>query len=193
MTLDSSSKPHIGFDNGSARLSYARPAPAGGGWLIEDVATAGGGHALALDSSNNALIAFHDSAARSLKYAHRTGVNAWTITTIDTPDAADTSGDAGKYPSLALDADGNPRVRLSLRLPGGRHRRRGQIRYLGRFGVANRMGRSGLLGSRHLAVPRQRRRRPHWLLRLRGQQRPAALRHPQRGHRPVAFSRHHHR
>jgi alpha-tubulin suppressor-like RCC1 family protein len=104
LVVDANGKPHVAFNSGTL-LRYARSTTTG--WSIEHVAT-GGSHSLALDGSGLARIAFN--SARSLKYASRTGANAWTVTTIDTPDPADTLGDAGLYPSLVLDTAGTPHV-----------------------------------------------------------------------------------
>ena len=118
LVLDGSARAHISFDNGAARLTYARPSGTNA-WSLEDVAGgAGGGHALVLASLDLARIAFHDAPGRSLKYATRDSSGTWTVTTVDTPPAGDNSGDAGQYPSLALDAAGNPHVAFRFQFNG---------------------------------------------------------------------------
>jgi len=110
VALDSTGRVHASFDNGTSRLTYAQQnGPST--WALEEVATAaGGGNSLALTGANMARIAFHDGATRSLKYAKRNPDHTWTVTTVEAPAADDPLGDAGQFPSLALDSAGNPHI-----------------------------------------------------------------------------------
>ncbi|MBX7253381.1 MAG: SMP-30/gluconolactonase/LRE family protein [Candidatus Promineofilum sp.] len=114
IVIDAGGRRHVAYDYGSGSAyditGYAYQNNLTGEWIRESVVLAGGGHSLAVDSRGQARIAFHDSRARSLKYAERTGLNAWTITTIDTPELGDTLSHAGLYPSLTFDAADNPHV-----------------------------------------------------------------------------------
>ena len=113
LIVDSTGKSHISMVNGIGRLTYAYPRPMVG-WDLEDVATIdgpdGADAALVLTGGNTALIAFFDTAARSLKYAERTAVNIWTVSEVDAPPAGDATGNAGQYAALALDPSGNPHI-----------------------------------------------------------------------------------
>ena len=63
----------------------------------------GAATSLALDSSGNPHITYHDSPAGDLKYAKKSGAG-WITETVDA------AGVVGFYSSLALDAQGSPRV-----------------------------------------------------------------------------------
>ncbi len=58
---------------------------------------------MALDSSGNPHIAYHDEVDGDLKYATRTdqGWSTYTVTS---------SGDTGSYPSIAIDSSGHPHI-----------------------------------------------------------------------------------
>jgi hypothetical protein len=87
-------------------VSMLNVSEAGTVWAIEVVDSSGDmGYycSLALDSSNNPHISYHDYDNRDLKYASWTGAS-WNIETVDS------SGDVGRYPSLVLDSTGNPHI-----------------------------------------------------------------------------------
>ncbi len=111
LALDAGGNPRIGFQDGN-RLKYA--SKSGVAWTIETVdatATVGDYCSLALDAQGEPHIAYHDFTHGDLKYAVKSG-GTWTLETVDTGEQIDQSPahDVGKYASLALDAQGNPRI-----------------------------------------------------------------------------------
>jgi YD repeat-containing protein len=75
-------------------------------WRIDPVETVRTSiSSLALDSSGNSHIAYHDRTTGTIKYAKWTG-NSWAIQTVDTPAAGGNYG----VPSIALDSAGNPHI-----------------------------------------------------------------------------------
>jgi len=74
-------------------------------WYIETVDGTGivGLHtSIALDSSNNPHISYHDDTNKDLKYAHYDG--SWNIETVDS------AGYVGPLTSIALDSSNNPHI-----------------------------------------------------------------------------------
>ena len=110
IALDSSGSPHVlsvdpaqfGSQNG---LEYATLD--GETWTVEKVGTGPlpyeFGNSIAVDSQGRPHIVWFDDQGQDLKYAIRDS-GGWTISTVDS------AGDVGRYPSLALDQDGNPVV-----------------------------------------------------------------------------------
>jgi len=110
VALDSSGSPHVlsvdpaqfGSQNG---LEYATLD--GETWTVETVGTGPlpyeFGNSIAIDSQDRPHIVWFDDQGKDLKYAIRDS-GGWTISIVDS------AGDVGRYPSLALDQDGNPVV-----------------------------------------------------------------------------------
>ena len=81
-------------------------------WLIETVDSAGDVGAdtsLALDASGAPHISYYDATHGDLKYAHR-GDGRWHTETVDAADTVGAAGIVGVHSSLALAADGEPRI-----------------------------------------------------------------------------------
>ncbi len=110
VAIDSSGSPHVlsvdpvqfGSQNG---LEYATFD--GQTWTVETVGTGPllyeFGNSIAIDSQNRPHIVWFDDQNQDLKYALRDS-DGWTISTVDS------EGDAGRYPSLALDQEDRPVV-----------------------------------------------------------------------------------
>jgi uncharacterized caspase-like protein len=81
--------------------------PASLTWQIETIDASTGtvyfGNSLALDSSGVPCVAYYDPGTTNLVYACRTG-GSWQY------DTADSSGNVGKYTSLALDVNDHPHI-----------------------------------------------------------------------------------
>ncbi len=109
LALDAEGRPHIAYVDATSRgdLKYARRVDAA--WSTEIVDSGcstcfvGDDPALAIDSQDTVHIAYFDRTNADLRYARGTA-GAWTIET-----AADLE-DMGRYASLALDAQGAPRI-----------------------------------------------------------------------------------
>jgi hypothetical protein len=114
LALDAGDAPCISYyDFAAGRVLLAQREP--GGWVSQVVAITGAeSHtALALDRDGAPLVAFYDSAAADLKIARPAGLavrvaaaalapRGWIVTTIHR------GGDVGAYPSLKLNAAGQP-------------------------------------------------------------------------------------
>lgn len=97
----------------SRRAPFVRTAAAGDfkpaslTWQIETIDASTGtvyfGNSLALDSSGVPCVAYYDPGTTNLVYACRTG-GSWQY------DTADSSGNVGKYTSLALDVNDHPHI-----------------------------------------------------------------------------------
>ena len=111
VALDAQGNPRIAFYEGSGRnLCFAEKA--NGLWTVTVVDTTGDTGrwvSLEIDAQGNPHISYTyylsptDLPVLDLKYATRVG-GTWTVTTVDA------TGDVGEYTSLALDAQGNPRI-----------------------------------------------------------------------------------
>ncbi|MCH7736914.1 MAG: hypothetical protein IH872_05870 [Chloroflexi bacterium] len=114
VAIDSTGSPHVlgvdpvqfGSQNG---LEYATFD--GQSWTVESVGTGAlpyeFGNSIALDSQDRPHIVWFDAQAQDLKYALKDSMEdggGWAISTVDS------AGDVGRYPSLALDQNGNPVV-----------------------------------------------------------------------------------
>ncbi len=111
LALDAGGNPRIAYQDGN-RLKYA--SKSGATWTTETVdatATVGDYCSLALDAQGQPHIAYHDFTHGDLKYAVKSG-GTWTVVTVDEGAASGgaPSHDVGQYASLALDAQGNPRI-----------------------------------------------------------------------------------
>lgn len=95
------------FDNGQETVKYAYKN--GTNWVIESVdASSGHYNSLALDSLGNPRIAYLDANSGYLKYAIRTGPNAWKTVVVDN------SSYCGSWNSLKIDSTGNPHISYVL-------------------------------------------------------------------------------
>jgi len=127
LALDSSGNPRISFfDAKKDDLKYA--SWNGARWIISTVDSSrkvGEYSSLALDSSGSPRISYYDQTNTNLKYASWDG-STWVLTTVDGTRSKeeqksknwdgdrgridDRSRKVGKYSSLALDNNGNPRI-----------------------------------------------------------------------------------
>ncbi len=112
IALDSSGNPYISYydvTNGNLKYAYK---DASGIWHTETVDTGGVGRgvgrytSIALDSSGNPHISYHDASNGDLKYAYKTASGSWITETVDTGGTAN----VGMYTSIALDSSGNPHI-----------------------------------------------------------------------------------
>jgi len=99
---------HLSFYNGSdssGSLQYSTKS--GSSWTsvtVDDSSTMVGTHSdLVLDGSGNPHISYVDSTNGLLRYGYHDGTS-WSLSTVDP------SGSVLGYTSIALDADGNPRI-----------------------------------------------------------------------------------
>ena len=113
LTLDSSGNPVISYwdnSNGALKLAHCNDVNCTGGdesiVTLDSAGNVGTYTSLALDSSGNPVISYHDSTNGDLKLAHCNDVNCTggdeSIVTVDN------TGDVGEYTSLALDSSGYP-------------------------------------------------------------------------------------
>jgi hypothetical protein len=114
LALDAEGNPHIAYhDVGNGDLKYA--SKSGGSWTVETVEPTGqtGSFAsLAIDAKGNPQIAYYDSTNHDLKFASKSG-GSWTVETVDGSSRSCAGWlfvDVGWYASLALNAQGNPRI-----------------------------------------------------------------------------------
>lgn len=113
LAVDNSGNRHISYwDSSNEDLKYAY-GPVGTGdisWQLYSVDTSGDvGQlaSLAVDTSGNRHISYHDNDNEGLKYAYGpagTGDISWQIYKVDS------SGDTGQFASLALDTGGNRHI-----------------------------------------------------------------------------------
>jgi hypothetical protein len=102
LVLDNTNHPHIAY--GADHLYYAWYD--GSTWHKETVDPAWGVGwyaSIALDSSGNFHISYHDDINCDLKYAYYDG-SRWHIETVDS------NGDVGQYTSIALDGSDRPHI-----------------------------------------------------------------------------------
>ena len=107
LTIDSKGLPHtISIDpsqfGSQSGVEYATFD--GESWRVEEVGSGPVpyefGTGIALDSQDRPHVVWFDDAAKDLKYAIKDG-GTWNISTVDA------EGDVGRFPSLALDGQGN--------------------------------------------------------------------------------------
>ena len=114
LTLGPDGKPYVVWDTAPSDtngINYAYPSILNT-FTIEHVTTdhsTGLGHSLVIDSSGVPSIAFY--AQNRLNYARRTDTDTWEISIVD-PGVICA---AGQFPSLALDAAGNPHISYHCR------------------------------------------------------------------------------
>ena len=142
LALDAKNNPHIAYSYSLSGGHYSRLkyiSRSGGNWKVETVDGASASYtgwfavhvgwfaSLALDAEGHPHIAYYDRSAirlgeeiNNLKYARKSG-SSWTIETVDS------TGDVGKYASLALDSESNPRIAYNFSY--GEKPRYSQIRY----------------------------------------------------------------
>ena len=108
LTLDSQGVPHVVSIDPSqfgSRDSIEYSVPDGDGWAVEKVGSGPVkyefGTTIAIDSTGRPHIAWFDDGTEELKYAVKDS-GAWAISTVDA------DGDAGRFPSMALDSLDNP-------------------------------------------------------------------------------------
>lgn len=94
----------------------------GSEWSVESIGspamTYKFGTSIAVDSRNRPHVAFYNEKKQALNYATRDGAD-WKLATVEG------DGDTGKYASIALDADDNPRMsHYAQNSPNG-----GEVRY----------------------------------------------------------------
>jgi len=111
LALDAGGDPRISYKDGNV-LKYA--SKSGAVWTIETVdATSGTGDysSLKLDAQGAPHIAYYYFNRGDLRYAVKTG-GTWTVETVDNGGQINQTSehDVGLYASLALDAQGNPRI-----------------------------------------------------------------------------------
>jgi len=99
------------YDATNGDLKYAEKCPS---WKIEKVDSAGdvGRYtSLAFDGFGNPAISYYDATNGNLKYAQRNGAR-WIGAALSSlvPDIVDSSGDVGRYTSLAFDSLDNPAI-----------------------------------------------------------------------------------
>jgi len=109
LALDADGRPHVSYwDGANGDLKYA--AWNGRTWDIQRVDSGGEYTSLALDTNGNPRISHYDDRLpnRGLRYAAWNG-SAWDLRTVHAG-GADVIFGVGWYTSLALGADGNPRI-----------------------------------------------------------------------------------
>ena len=113
MKLDSSDRAHIAYyDESSPGLRYARWTGSNWErWELDSGPSVGLYATLALDSNNYPQIAYYEGATNELYYIRWTGTK-WTGTSTsnDDPSIVDTTGDVGKYASIAVDSNNFPHI-----------------------------------------------------------------------------------
>jgi len=113
--------PHVGFmDTNFFRARYGWIG-ASDDWEFEDASSAdvNGGVSMALDSSGQPHLVFSTLLTDELRYVQRTGVAAWTRTTVETGLGSFTEV------SMALDANDHPHIAWSATTGAGT----GRVRY----------------------------------------------------------------
>lgn len=117
MAIDGTETLHISFvDQVEGVFVQMYAIGSGSSWTIEEVGTGGDG-SLALDASGAPHIAYSGPVgplANRLKYSRRVA-GLWTIEPVDST-VAGTSSISGLWPSLSLDASGNPHIGFSSSL-----------------------------------------------------------------------------
>ena len=108
LALDSRGLPHTASVDPSqfgSRSGVEYASFDGESWTVEEVGSGPVpyefGTEIALDADDRVPVAWYDQSEEDLKYATKEG-GAWTITTVDG------DGDAGRFPSMVLDQQGNP-------------------------------------------------------------------------------------
>ena len=101
IALDRNSKAYISFYEYNKGL---RLASYDGNWNVETIDSKGNYlSALIFDSSNQPHISYYDNTAKDLRYAYKNGTT-WLNVLVDS------SGDVGKFNSMALDRQGRPHI-----------------------------------------------------------------------------------
>jgi PKD repeat protein len=121
LALDTSGRPHVSYrDDTDTALKYAYYVGAGGNcgpasdWQCDTVDSSGNvGRAtsLALDAAGNPHISYYNITNADLKYAYYVGAGGNCGPASDWQcDTVDSSGNVGRYSSLALDTSGQPHI-----------------------------------------------------------------------------------
>ena len=120
LSIDSSGRPHIISINPSQFGSQSGVEYAtfdGEVWQVEEVGSGPVpyefGTGIALDSQDRVHVVWLDNSTKDLKYAITDG-DSWDISTVDS------EGDVGRFPSLALDKQGNPAISYYERMSAAR-------------------------------------------------------------------------
>jgi hypothetical protein len=109
LALDAEDRPHLAwYQQETGSLHYGRRD--GDGWWIETVdddGDVGWNPSLALDPGGHPQITYGLRDQSALRHARRLGPGAWEISVVDAGPSA------GRWSSLAIDADGRPHVAYS--------------------------------------------------------------------------------
>ena len=118
LAIDSNGMPHtVSIDPSQfgSRSGVEYASFDGTSWTVEEVGSGPipyeFGTGIALDSQDRPHVVWFDDSTQDLKYAIKDG-GAWTISTVDS------EGDVGRFPSLALDEQGNPSISYYEQITG---------------------------------------------------------------------------
>ncbi len=111
LALDASGAPHVAYWDGTEGMLRHGVRNSGGTWSLEDVGSSSGSAiGLAVDGAGRVHVAYRDDAAKSLVYTVKES-GTWSA-----PETVDLAGGVGAYGdiedsvSLAVDANGRPRI-----------------------------------------------------------------------------------